>query len=120
MLEPISPELRRELDGLQAALAAIRLEFVQYKRGVAISEEEIHKRLLWYSHLERLVVVVNEFVSAKPEQRMEAERELRETFEQVRMVHRLCSPATLEPEVEQERATAAGVSDELEVLRRPA
>ena len=78
----------------------------------------MQKRMIWYSHLEQLAICVNVFVSAKPEERMQAETALRERFAQVRRVHHLVTPATItDPEVERERAKAAGVDEDLRVLR---
>lgn len=95
---------RTELDSLHAGLALMRQELSQAKREWAISQEEVYKRLVWYSHLERLLIVASGFL--KDPSRLD---ELEEIVERCRLVHRFVSPAVNTPEQEQERAERADV-----------
>lgn len=87
--------VRTELDSLHAALFHMRQELSEVQRNQGIHDEETYKRLVWYSHLERLAVVAIAFCAGK-----RTREDLDEIVAQVKSVHRFVSPGVRTPEQE--------------------
>jgi len=80
-------ELRRELDALHAQVFMLEQELAQHRRSVAIDEEEVHRRLVWYSALEQLTIEVGVYL------RTGDDLALREMWQAVKRLHSDVSPA---------------------------
>lgn len=93
-----------ELEAIRAGLALVQQELARMKREQAISEEEVYKRLVWYSHLERMAAIAGDYVNGRA-----TRADLEEIVKECRLVHRFVSPAVNTPEQEAERAEAANV-----------
>ena len=80
-------DLRREIDALHVIVGDLRAELEGVKLRQSITDEEADKRLLWYAALERLALEVGGYVQTGDD------AELRDAYNDVRMLHRYISPA---------------------------
>lgn len=81
------PDLRAEIDALHAALFSLQVEFGQMRRSVGVNEEEVHRRLVWYSALEQLTIEVGVYL------RTGDDTALRDMWMAVKRLHGDVSPA---------------------------